>query len=198
MADARRVRAKCRTTRIAQTAPVGAAGACRSLSPVVNAATGPEVQEQQGSSQPVTEQADGRTTTLSLDTPSGSVSRARPEMPHGRRMLAMTTELLRYRPALDHHDDSLQRIEELIAAVGESTALSCSLRPQPYLANDEEQDAPTPPPPRVVEPDPRQEVRLRDQPREPRVGPGDEASCQVVPRPRARCMSAPGAANSAS
>ncbi|KAE8810857.1 hypothetical protein D1007_12353 [Hordeum vulgare] len=105
MADARRVRAERCATRIAQTAHVGAAGAHPSLSPMVNAATGPEVQEQQGSSQLVTEQVDGRTATLSLAWPSGSASHARPEMPHGRRMLAMSTELLHYRPARDRHDD---------------------------------------------------------------------------------------------
>ncbi|KAI4987598.1 hypothetical protein ZWY2020_020398 [Hordeum vulgare] len=94
---------------------------------MVNATTGPEVQEQQGSSQPVTEQVDGRTTTPSLAKPSGSASRARPEMPIGRRALAMVTELLRYRPAPDRHDDWLQRIEELVAAAGDSAALYCSL-----------------------------------------------------------------------
>ncbi|KAE8797594.1 hypothetical protein D1007_27249 [Hordeum vulgare] len=109
--------------------PIGAAGVRRSPSPVMNAATGPEVQEQQGSSQLVTEQANGRTATLSLARPSRSASRARPEMPHGRRALAMATELLRYRPAPDRHDEWLQRIEELIIAVGDSTALSCSLQP---------------------------------------------------------------------
>ncbi|KAE8819127.1 hypothetical protein D1007_03114 [Hordeum vulgare] len=99
MTDARRA------TRIAQTAPVDAVGTRRSPSPVVNAATGPEAQEQHGSSQPTTEPADGRTAMPSLATPSGSASRARPERPHGRRALAMATELLRYRPAPDRHDD---------------------------------------------------------------------------------------------
>ncbi|KAE8784148.1 hypothetical protein D1007_42320 [Hordeum vulgare] len=113
-----------------------------SPSPVVNAATGPEVQEQQGSSQPVTELVDGRTATPSLVRPSGSVSRARPEMPHGRCALAMATELLCYPPAPDRHDDWLHRIEEFITAAGDSTTLSCSLRPQPSLANNEEQDVP--------------------------------------------------------
>ncbi|KAE8784131.1 hypothetical protein D1007_42347 [Hordeum vulgare] len=105
---------------------------------MVNSATGPEVQEQQGSSQPMTEQADGRTTTPSLVQPFGSVSHARPEMPHGRRALAMATELLRYRPAPDGHDDWLQRITELTAATDDSAVLSFSRRPQPSLANDEE------------------------------------------------------------
>ena len=50
-------------------------------------------------------------------------------MPHDRRALAMATELLRYRPALDRHDDWLQRIEELISTVADSAALSGSLRP---------------------------------------------------------------------
>ncbi|KAE8771542.1 hypothetical protein D1007_56562 [Hordeum vulgare] len=127
MADVRRVRAECHASHIAQTTLVGAAGTRRSPSPMVNATTGPEVQEQQGSSQPVTEQVDGRTTTTSLAKPSGSASRARPEMPIGRRALAMATELLRYRPAPDRHDDWLQRIEELIAAAGDSAALYCSL-----------------------------------------------------------------------
>ncbi|KAE8780165.1 hypothetical protein D1007_46719 [Hordeum vulgare] len=66
MADARRVRAERRAACIAQTAPVGAVGARRSPSPMVNAATGPEARQQQGSSQPPTEQVDGRTATLSL------------------------------------------------------------------------------------------------------------------------------------
>ncbi|KAE8773718.1 hypothetical protein D1007_54023 [Hordeum vulgare] len=97
MVDARWVRAEHRATRIAQTVPIGVAGARRSPSPVVNAATGPEVQEQQGSSQQATKPVNGRTATLSLGRPSGSVSRARAEMHHGRRTLAMATELLRYR-----------------------------------------------------------------------------------------------------
>ncbi|KAE8776620.1 hypothetical protein D1007_50733 [Hordeum vulgare] len=126
MADACRVRAECRATRVAQITPVSAAGARRSPSPVVNAATGPEVQEQQGSSQPVIEQPDGRTATLSLARPSRSVSRAQQVMPHGRGALAMATELLRYRPAPNRHDDWLQRIEELMSAVGNSGAHSCS------------------------------------------------------------------------
>ncbi|KAE8799137.1 hypothetical protein D1007_25520 [Hordeum vulgare] len=131
MADARRARAECRATRVAQTAPVDVVGAHRSPSPMVNTPTDPEVQEQQGSSQPATEQADGRNATLSLVRPSRSVSRARPEMPHGRRTLAMPAELLRYRPAPNRHDDWLQCIEEHIAASGDSAAVSCSLRPQP-------------------------------------------------------------------
>ncbi|KAE8787133.1 hypothetical protein D1007_38909 [Hordeum vulgare] len=141
MGDARRVRSEHRTTRIAQTAPVGADGTRRLPSPVANAATNPE-----GSFQPVIEQADGRTATPSLARPSGSASHARPEMPHGRCALAMATELLRYRPAPDCHDDWLQRIEELNAVAGDSAALSSSLRPRMYLANDEEQDAPPPTP----------------------------------------------------
>ncbi|KAE8794736.1 hypothetical protein D1007_30509 [Hordeum vulgare] len=129
MADAHRVRAERRATHIAQTAHVGAAGARWSPSPMVNAATGPEAQEQQGSSQPPTEQVDGRTATLSLARPSGSASRARLEIPHGRRAFSMVTELLLYRPAPDHHNDLLHRIEEIIAAADDSAVLSCSLRP---------------------------------------------------------------------
>ncbi|KAE8792495.1 hypothetical protein D1007_32967 [Hordeum vulgare] len=94
---------------------------------MVNAANGPKVQEQHGSSQLVTEPVDGCTATPSLAKPSGSASRARPEMPHGRRALAMATELLRYRPSLDRHDDWLHRIEELIAATSDLAALSFSL-----------------------------------------------------------------------
>ncbi|KAE8791471.1 hypothetical protein D1007_34111 [Hordeum vulgare] len=111
MADARRARAKHRATRVAHTMQAGPAGTHRSPSLVVNAATGLDTQEQQGSSQPATEQADGRTATLSLVRASGSASRARTEMPHGRGALAMATELLRYRPAPDRHNDWLQRIE---------------------------------------------------------------------------------------
>ncbi|KAE8792872.1 hypothetical protein D1007_32565 [Hordeum vulgare] len=136
MGDARRVRVERRTTRIAQTALVGAAGARWSLLPMVNAAAGPEVQEQQGSSQPMTEPVDGRTSTPSLARPSGSASRARSDMPHLWRAIAMATELLRYRHAPDRHDDWLHRIEELITAVGDSAALSCTLQPQPSLANN--------------------------------------------------------------
>ncbi|KAE8783123.1 hypothetical protein D1007_43453 [Hordeum vulgare] len=72
MADARRVHMEHRATRIAEIAPVDDAGTRWSPSPVVNAATGPEVEEHQGSSQPVTEPVDGRTATPSLGRPSGS------------------------------------------------------------------------------------------------------------------------------
>ncbi|KAE8780969.1 hypothetical protein D1007_45820 [Hordeum vulgare] len=174
MADARRVRTERRATRIAQTAPVGAADACRSPSPMVNAATSPEAQEQQGSSQPLKEHVEGRTATPSLVRASGSASRARPETPHGGRALAMATELLRYRPAPDRHDDWLKHIKELIAAAGDSAALSCSLRPQPSLTNNEEQDAPPPPPQRAADPEPGQEARPCARPRETRARPGDE------------------------
>ncbi|KAE8767561.1 hypothetical protein D1007_61055 [Hordeum vulgare] len=136
MANARRACVERRATRIAHTAPAGPARAHRSPSPVVNAATGPDAQEQQGSSQTATEQPDGRTATPSLVRASGSASRARPEMTHGRRTLAMDAVLLRYRPAPDRHKDWLQRVEELIAAVGDPVTLSCSFRPQPSLTND--------------------------------------------------------------
>ncbi|KAI4997523.1 hypothetical protein ZWY2020_052865 [Hordeum vulgare] len=107
MADARRSRAECHATRVARTASVGATGARQLPLPVVNDVTGPEVQEEQGSSQPVIEQADGRTATPSLIRASGSASRAWPRMLHGRRALAMATELLRYRPVPDRHNDWL-------------------------------------------------------------------------------------------
>ncbi|KAE8805606.1 hypothetical protein D1007_18273 [Hordeum vulgare] len=84
MADARRARAERRTTRVAQTVPVGPVDYRWSPSPMVNTATGPDAQEQQGSSQSATEQPNGRNATLSLVRASGSASRARPEMPHGR------------------------------------------------------------------------------------------------------------------
>ncbi|KAE8782373.1 hypothetical protein D1007_44266 [Hordeum vulgare] len=105
MPDTRRARAKCRATRVAQTAPVGAASLHRSPSPVVNTATDPEVQEQHGSSQPVMEKADGHTATPSLVRTSGSSPRARPEASHGLHLLAIATELLRFRPAPDRHND---------------------------------------------------------------------------------------------
>ncbi|KAE8806275.1 hypothetical protein D1007_17514 [Hordeum vulgare] len=117
---------------------MGPAGARRSPSPMANAATSPDAQEQQGSSQPAIEQADGRTVTPSLVWASGSTSCAQPEMPHGRRALAMATSVLCYRPAPNRHNDSLQHIEELVAAAGDSTTFSCSFRPQPSVANDEE------------------------------------------------------------
>ncbi|KAE8794322.1 hypothetical protein D1007_30961 [Hordeum vulgare] len=83
------------------------AGSRRSPSPMVNAATGPDVQEQQGSSESATEQPNGHTATPSLVPASGSASRARPEMPHGRRTLSMVAELLRYWPTPDCHNDWL-------------------------------------------------------------------------------------------
>ncbi|KAE8802887.1 hypothetical protein D1007_21321 [Hordeum vulgare] len=124
MADARRARAECHATRVAQTTPAGPAGARRSLSPVMNAATGPDVMDQQGSSQSATKHPDGRTATPSLVWASGSASRSRPEMPHDRRPLAMAIELLRYRPVPDCHNDWLQRIAELVTVACDSAALS--------------------------------------------------------------------------
>ncbi|KAE8799943.1 hypothetical protein D1007_24562 [Hordeum vulgare] len=105
MADARRACAERHATRVALMAPMGRTGVCRSPSSMANAATGTDVQEQQSSSQPATEQPDSRTATPSLVRASGSASRARPEMSHGRRTLDMATELLRYRPAPDRHND---------------------------------------------------------------------------------------------
>ncbi|KAE8769650.1 hypothetical protein D1007_58729 [Hordeum vulgare] len=125
MADARRAHAEHHATRVSHTALGGPAGARRSPSPMVNAASGPEVQEQQGSSQPATEHPDGRAATPSLARASMSASHARPEVPHGQRVLTMATELLRYRPAPDRLNKWLHRIEELVAAVGDSVALSC-------------------------------------------------------------------------
>ncbi|KAE8781219.1 hypothetical protein D1007_45576 [Hordeum vulgare] len=164
MADARLAHTERRATRVAQPAPARLAGACRSPSPVVNAATGSDAQEHQGSSQPATEHLDGRTATPSLVRASGSSSHVRPEMPHGRPVLAMATEHLLYRPAPNHHNDWLQRIEELVAAIDDSTTPSCSFRPQPSQENDEEQDARSPPPRRDVRPEPRQVARPRDRP----------------------------------
>ncbi|KAE8806756.1 hypothetical protein D1007_17116 [Hordeum vulgare] len=105
MADARCVCTERRATRIAQTTPVGAASPHRSPSPVVNDATGPEAHEQHGSAQPATEPINGRTATPSLARPFGSGSHARLEMPYGHRALAIATDLLRYRPGPDRHDD---------------------------------------------------------------------------------------------
>ncbi|KAE8806843.1 hypothetical protein D1007_16932 [Hordeum vulgare] len=191
MADARRACTECRATRIAQAPPVGPTDARRSPSPMANAATGPDIQEQQGSSQPATEQPDGRTATPSLVRAFGSASRTRSEMPLGRRALAKATELIRYRPTPDRHNDWLQRIEELVAAAGDPASFSFSFRPQQSLANDEEQDASPPPPWHGAHPEPRQEARSLDRPRESRAGPGDEASCQVVPRPHANTRALP-------
>ncbi|KAE8771436.1 hypothetical protein D1007_56671 [Hordeum vulgare] len=146
MADARRARAEHHATCVAQKAPMGPAGVRRSPSPMANAATGPDVQEQKGSSQPATQQPDGRTATPLLVRASRSASDTRLEMSHGRRMLAMATERLHYRPAPDRHNDWLQRIEDLVAGTGDTAAFSCFFRPQPSLANDEEQDASPPPP----------------------------------------------------
>ncbi|KAE8803220.1 hypothetical protein D1007_20996 [Hordeum vulgare] len=117
MADTCRLRAERHATRISQTAPVGAASARQSPSPVVNPAMGTEAQEQHGFSQPPTEHVDGRTTTSLLARSLGSASCARLEIPHGRHALAMATELLRYQPAPDRHDDWLHCIEEFITTV---------------------------------------------------------------------------------
>ncbi|KAE8770874.1 hypothetical protein D1007_57306 [Hordeum vulgare] len=105
-------------------APVGPAGTRRSPSPMVNAPTGPDANEQQGSSQRTTEQPDSRTATPSLGRASGLASRARPEMSHSPHALAMASELLRYRPTPDRHNDWLQRIEELVAAAGDAAEFS--------------------------------------------------------------------------
>ncbi|KAE8789975.1 hypothetical protein D1007_35735 [Hordeum vulgare] len=156
MADARRARVERPATRIAQTTLAGPAGACRSPSPVVNAATCPDAQEHQGSSQPATEDPDGRTVTPSLVRASRSASRAWPEVPDGQCALAKATELLCYRPTPDLHKDWLQRIEELVAAAVDYAVLSWLFQPQPSLTNDEEQDAPPPPPRRDARPEPTQ------------------------------------------
>ncbi|KAE8794298.1 hypothetical protein D1007_31018 [Hordeum vulgare] len=107
MTEAHWARVERRTTRVAQTAPVGLAGACRSPSPMANAATGPDIQKQQGSSQLATEQHDGRVVTPLLIRASRSASRARSEMLHGRRALSMATEVLHYRHAPDLNNDWL-------------------------------------------------------------------------------------------
>ncbi|KAE8806760.1 hypothetical protein D1007_17122 [Hordeum vulgare] len=185
MADARRVHAERRTSRIAQTVPIGAASARPSPSPMVNDATGTEAQEKYGSSQPATDVIDGHTATSSLTRPSGSASRARPQMPQGRRALAMATELLHYRPTPDRHEDWLHRIKELISTADDSTALSCSLQPQQSLTNNKEQDTPHPSPRGVTNPEPGHEARPRARPRERMAWHGDEASCEMIPRPRA-------------
>ncbi|KAE8787403.1 hypothetical protein D1007_38676 [Hordeum vulgare] len=105
MADAHRARSERRTTSAAQTTPMGPAGTRRSPLPMENAVTGPDTQEQQGSSQSATEQYDGRTATPSLVRASGSASCARPEMQHGERTLAKAIELLCYQPSPDRHND---------------------------------------------------------------------------------------------
>ncbi|KAE8777552.1 hypothetical protein D1007_49663 [Hordeum vulgare] len=137
---------------------------------MANAATVPDAQEQQGSSEPATEEPDSRTATPSLVRASRSASRARLEMPHGRHALAMATELILYRPAADRHNDWLQCIEELVTAAGDPAVFCCSFRPQPSLANDEDQDAPPPPPRHGAHPEPKHQACPRDQPREPRAG----------------------------
>ncbi|KAE8809742.1 hypothetical protein D1007_13634 [Hordeum vulgare] len=124
MADARQAHAKRRATRFVQTTPASPTGVHRSPSPVENTATCPDAQEHQGFSQPATEHPDGRTATPSLVRASGSASRARPEMSHGSRALAMATKLLRYQPIPDRHNDWLERIEELVAVVSDSVVLS--------------------------------------------------------------------------
>ncbi|KAE8774555.1 hypothetical protein D1007_53036 [Hordeum vulgare] len=116
MADARRACAERRATRVAHITTVGPADARRSPSPMANAATGPDAQEQQGSSELATSSPTAR---HSVAPPGFRVGLARPSaVPHGRRALAMATELLRYRTAPGRHDDWPQRIDELVAATG--------------------------------------------------------------------------------
>ncbi|KAE8791272.1 hypothetical protein D1007_34266 [Hordeum vulgare] len=157
---------------------------------MVNAASSPKAQEKQGSSYPATKPIDGCTTTSSLARPSGLASHARPEMPQGRRALAMATELLLYLTAPDRHEDWLHRIEELITAAGDSAALSCSLRPQPCVANNEEQDVPphycgmswTPSPGRKCDPAPDL-VNTGRGPGMKRAARSSPCSVQHVPAP---------------
>ncbi|KAE8783240.1 hypothetical protein D1007_43334 [Hordeum vulgare] len=123
MADARRARAERRATRIAHTTSVGPTGVRRSPSPIENAATGPDVQNSKAPPSRLPSTPTAAPPLPSLVWASGSASRTRPEMLHGRRALAMATELLHYRSVPNRHNNWLQHIEELVAAAGDSAAL---------------------------------------------------------------------------
>ena len=148
MSDARRARAKRRAalaSRIARTAPVG--GRPRhSLSPAVNAATGPAGNEQQASSQHPSMRRDGRTATPSL-APAGSLSRAPRATMEARAALIAANELLHYHPVDDVYEEWIDRVAELVRAAGGSPTPSISLHRAPPCVGNEAPGAPQPPPP---------------------------------------------------
>ena len=101
----------------------------------------------------------------------------------------MVHELLRYRPANNLYDDSLDQIAELINATGEAPTPSRSPRPPSSLAGDVAHGAPPPPPMRGVDPDPRREAPQCNPLRKASVC--NEASCQVVQRPQGEARMPP-------
>src|SRR3954466_198918 len=147
MSDARRARAERRAaiaSRVAQTAPVGGRPR-RSLSPAINAATGPAGKEQQASSQHPSVRQDGRTATPSL-APAGSPSRALRAPLEARAALIAANELLCYRPVDYVYEEWLDRIAELVRAAGGSPAPSAPLRRTPPRVGNEAPGAYQPPP----------------------------------------------------
>src|SRR3954470_11356610 len=144
MSDARRARAERRAaiaSRVAQTAPVDGRPR-RSPSPAVNAATGPAGNEPQASSQHPFVRQDGRIATPSL-TPAGSSSRVLRAPMEARAALIAANELLRYRPVDDVYEEWLDRVTELVRAVGGSPAPSFPLHHTPPRAGDEAPGGPS-------------------------------------------------------
>src|SRR4051812_41258860 len=111
MSDAHRARTERRAaiaSRAVQTDPVGGRPR-RSLSPAVNAATGPAGNEQQASSQHPSVRRDGCTATPSL-TPAGSSSHSLRTPLEARAALIAANELMRYRPVDDVYEEWLDRV----------------------------------------------------------------------------------------
>src|SRR3954471_17425351 len=147
MSDARRGRAERRAaiaSCVAQRAPTGGR-LLRSPSPAVNAATGPAGNEQQALSQHPSVRQDGRTATPSL-TPAGSSSPALHAPLEARAALIAANELLRYRPVNDVYEEWLDRVAELVRAVGGSPAPSAPPRRTPPRVGNEAPGAFQPPP----------------------------------------------------
>src|SRR3954468_11970474 len=192
MSDPRQAHAKRRAalaSRVAQTAPVGGRPR-RSPSPAVHAATGPTRNEQQASSQHPSVRQDGSTATPSL-TPAGSSSRALRAPLEARAALIAANDLLRYRPVDDVYEEWLDRVAELVRAVGGSPAPSAPLRRTPPRAGNEAPGAYQPPPLQEDDMAPRRVALGRNPPRQ--VPAQQERSCQEVPRPQeaARALPAP-------
>src|SRR4051812_19130682 len=183
MSDARRARAERRAalaSRVAQTAPVGGRPR-RSPSPAVNAAIGPAGNEQQASSQHPSVWQDGRTTTPSL-TPAGSSSRALRAPMEARAALITANELLCYCPVDDVYEEWLDRVAELVRAVGGSPPPFIPLHRTPPRAGDEAPGAYQPPPHQEDAVAPRRVAPGRNPLRQ--VPVQQERSCQEVPRPQ--------------
>lgn len=179
MVDARHVRAERRASGVAQTTPVGNNAPRRSASLVAIATTDPTAHEQHDSSLPPSMRRDGRNATPSPTPATVSFSHDRRGPANAQAVLLMARELLRYRPANDLYDVWLDRIAQLVNAVGDAPVLSRSPHPLPSQAGNVAHGAP--PPLHGADPEPRREAPQHDQPC--RVPTRDEASCQVVQRP---------------